>query len=367
MKALELRIYGALLVVAAILSYLAWTDEGGETSQEDIVVFEPGKGGPVSVDWTGKRAAAHLEFTGSAEAVEVWITAGRRPRIQAPAPPPKEPKEAGTDGEAQEAEIDKTPPEPVYGEPELTSFPGNKAAKDLAKLFHPLEAVRRFDGLGEEQLADMGLDAPEGQLVVEGRNRRLNLDVGTKAYGSSDIYVREPGSQTVYLLSRKVVGPLKSASSSLRDKNLFGFEAGEVATATVQLMGMEAPIKASHQGRHDKDNSFWTRPGSAEERDAPLDALLKAVFGSKASKYILHADQPGGTDLEALFTVGFAGDNGSLGQLEIARRKDEDKSSADKVAYSWYARSHRTRDQWAGLSARTGEELTEAAEALRSR
>jgi len=368
MKPSEVSIYALLLVVALGMSYSAWKAEDAPAASESVVVFDPGKGGASSVDWTGERSAAHLEFTGQVDEAEVWITAGRRHRIAAPAPPPMSDDKTSSDtaDSEKDAVAEETPvevPEPVYGEPELTSFPGNTTASGLAKQFAPLTAMRQFDNLTVEQLADMGLDEASSRLVVEGGGRSIELEIGDKAYGSSDVYAREPGKATAYLLSRKTVGNLKSASTSLRDKNLFGFEATDASVVSILSPGSKDPITARHQGRHDKDNAFWSNAES-EELHSGLDGLLKKVFEAKASRYLKADDLPAADTLEPLVALSFKGESSSLGEIAFARRVNTEKSTDDDVVHVWYARSTRSRDQWVEVSKSVGSDIVDALASL---
>lgn len=369
MKFAEVRIYAVLLLLASGFAYQSLTGETAPKATDTVVIFEPGKDGVTSVDWTGERSAAHLEFSGPVDDSDVWITAGRRKRIQAPAPPPEEKPEAekpeADEGDGAEPDADAEPPpkpEPVYGEPELTSFPGNTTAQGLAERFAPLTALRRFDALSDDQLAEMGLAEASSMLLVEGGGRTMRLEIGDKAYGSSDLYAREPGSTTAYLLSRKVVGSLKSASTSLRDKNLFGFAATEAVAASIQKTGAKSPIEATHQGRHDKDNAFWSAVGS-DEIDPVLDTLIKRIFEAKAMKYLVATDAPAAEDLETLVHVVFRDERSDLGTIAFARRAKTDETGASK-GDSWYARSTRSREQWVEVSKAVGTDLVDALDSL---
>ena len=370
MKFTEVRIYALLLLVALGFSYQAFTAEGAPSATDTVVVFDPGKDGATSVDWTGERSAAHLEFSGPVDESEVWITAGRRQRIQAPAPPPEVPEaetESGDEAPDDSAgsDLEAAPePEPVYGEPELTSFPGNTTAQALAERFAPLTALRRFDSLSDEQIAEMGLSEAASHLAIEGGGRTFRLEIGAKAYGSSDLYAREPGSATAYLLSRKVVGSLKSATTSLRDKNLFGFSATDAHTASIQTGGVEKPTLARHLGRHDKDNAFWSTE-TGEAVDPALDALIKRVFEAKATKYLKTIDAPTEADLEPLVALSFRNEHKELGSIAFARKLDSEKTDADSKAYSWYAKSTRSRGQWVSVSKGVGTDLVDALSPLK--
>ncbi len=382
MKGAELGVYATLLILTAGLALHAWKGEE-PASKEGVVLFDAGAAGLETVTWDGKRNVATLEIEGKGDDAAVWITAGRKERLKVEPPElPTPPAAAGddddsaadgaADGSADGAAVEEvevgpeTPAEPEYGEAKTSSFPGSKQATTLVGRLSPLTALRQFDGLTDEDLDGMGLASPEGSITLAGGSKTLTLEIGGKAYGGSDTYVREPGSSTAYLLSSKDLGPLRSASSSLRDRDLLGFEPTDAAAAKIAAPG-GAPVDAAHAGRHDKDNSFWTAPGG-EERDAVLDGFMKAALAIKASTYLSDEDRPADADLEPVVALAFADERGRpLGKLELARRADEERSKEDDVVYEYFARSHRLRGQWAKVSRSAAEELGDALEGVAGR
>ena len=182
------------------------------------------------------------------------------------------------------------------------------------------------------------------------------LEIGNKAYGSSDVYAREPGSNSAFLLSRKVVGSLKSASTTLRDKDLLGFEPTEAVAAQIAASKSKAPIQARHQGLHDKANAFWSTASSAELATG-IDAFLGAVLKLRAKRYLQQDQAPEVSSLTPLVSVRFQGERTLLSELDVASQPSE--SSADDAKPTWYARSTRTRGQWAEIGASEAAELEE--------
>jgi hypothetical protein len=373
MRGGELSIYAVLLLITGGLAFSAWKGEA-TVSKESVVVFDAGSGGLTQVVWEATRNVATLEITGKGDDASVWITAGRKKRLPAEEPATPTPAAADDDddddddsaGAVETVEVEPTTPaEPRYGEAELTSFPGSSQAVRLVERLGNLLALRQFDGLTPNELAGMGLDSPQGNLSLTSAGRSLTLEIGSKAYGSSDTYAREPGSTTAYLLSSKDLGSLRSASSSLRDRDLLGFEPTDAVAARIESPA-GAPVPTVHEGRHDKNNSYWTAP-EAEERDAVLDGFMKSVFQVKASSYLKTDDMPGPDELEAIVSVSFAGEKGDLGLLELARRLDEERSKEDDPVYQYFARSHRLRGSWAKVSRTTAEEVADALEGVLGR
>lgn len=364
MKTVEVWIYAALLAVSVVLAWGVWKGEE-PASKGDVVLFDPGPGGVVSIEWDGERNAARLEITGSEDDLAVWVTAGRKKRIVTPV-------ESDDDDSAPAAGIEEsTPapkPEPEYSEPDLKSFPGSKQAENLVAQLSPLMALRQFEGLGAEDLEAMGLVEPKGHLTLRGAgDASIELWVGDKAYGSSDTYVREPDGTTAWLVSSKDLGPLRSASSSLRDRDLLGFEPTDAAAASLLAAGGRS-LEVTHEGRHDKDNAHWMSADSEEERDAVADGLMKSVLAMKASTYLKADEQPAEGTWEAVLDLRFTDEAGAeLGQLELVRVVDPEKSREDDPIYKYFARSHRLRGGFASVSRSAAEEVGDALEGVLSR
>ncbi len=367
MKTVEVWIYGALLAISVALAWGTWKDEE-PASKGDVVLFDPGPDGVVKVEWDGERNAATLEVSGSGDDADVWVTAGRKKRIVVEKEGDDDDSApAAADAEAETVVEDKPEVERTYGPPDFLAFPGSQQAINLVGQYSPFKALRKFDQLTDEDLAAMGLAEPKGRLVLQGSgDRAIELEVGDKAYGSSDTYVRPVGGSSVYLVSSKDLGPLRSASSSLRDRDPLGFEPTATAAATVTA-GAGQQVAVKHEGRHDKDNSYWL-PTDSEERDAVIDGLMKAVLGLKVAAYLKDEDQPAEPTLEPVISVVFTDEAGqSMGQLEVARTIDDRRSRDDDVVYRYFARSHRLRGSWANVSRSSAEEVSDALEGVLSR
>lgn len=350
MKPLETGVYAGLLAVALVLSFATWKseDDAGGSSDDSVVVFEPGGAGLTSVSWDGQKAVANLAIAGKGDDVEVWITAGKRAKIDAPAPAGDDDDSAGGEPAAK--------PEPTYGEPELKSFPGNDQSNKLVKLFSPLSALREFADLTPEDLAAMGLDEPKAEIAVAASSKTLTLLVGEKAYGSSDTYVQDKASSKVYLVSSKVIGPLRGAESRLMDRDLLGFEMTEAQAAKIASPA-GGSVEARHQGTHDKDNAFWSTPDNTDDVDAGLDGFLKKVATVKASSFLTEADAP--TGVEPVVTVFFVGASGPLATLDVARLLNADRSKPGEPVWDYFARTERTRKQWVKVGRTAGNDLAE--------
>ncbi|RMD98343.1 MAG: DUF4340 domain-containing protein [Deltaproteobacteria bacterium] len=256
-----------------------------------------------------------------------------------------------------EAAPEKTPPI-RYGEPEWRSFPGNQQARRLIEDFSPLKALRAFDDLPEETLSEMGFDDPEATLTIEAGNQKVRFEVGGKAYGSSNVYMRPEGSQRVYLVASRIITPLRFAEDRLLDRNPLGFEKKEVISVRIAQVGGEREIRLEQQGRHDPANAYWTKPGEGETRESLFDDFMEKVFLLRVVRYPKETEAPDPGRLEDLFEITFTGERGKLGDLVLSRMEDPEKSQDGQTRYTWYATTPHTRS-WAIVTARTAKDLAE--------
>ena len=371
MKHLETWIYGGLLV--ATLGF-AWSVRNAEEPKEqgEAKVFDPGAGGISVMRWDGEEAVATIEVSGSGDTLETWVTAGKKEKIKTPQPvlgddddSSDDDDSAGDDDSAaaetsQPAPAPKPKPEVVvtYGEPTLRSFPGNETARKLVESFTPLTALREFDNLDAEALAQMGLDEPKGSLVVEASSGTVTFEVGEKAYGSSDTYVRDPANNRVYLVSSKDLSPLRGAENRLVERKLQSFMELDIVAAQLSVQGAPVGAERVHQGRHDKNNSFWSLADTPEDEDTVFGGFLEKALQLRASSYPTDADKPDDAAVEEVFGIAFTGAAGPLGTLRLGRIKDVERTTDEEIVWKFVTRTERTR-QWVVVSSATASELAD--------
>ena len=119
-----------------------------------------------------------------------------------------------------------------------------------------------------------------------------------------------------------------------------------------------------HQGRHDKANAFWARPDDLETRDTAAQGFVEKVFQLRATSYPTEDEKPAEADLEMVLTVQIERDGEAPGALAIAKSVNVEKSTDDETVWIWWARSHRTREQWVQVSRSTAGDLSEQVGAL---
>lgn len=367
MKRWEPYLHGATLALSLGLCWSIWKHEE-PAEKSSVTVLEIGDGSLESLEWDDGKSVATVSFTGKEESLETWVTAGRRKKLpKAPQATPAPDSAVAVDGATPAPTPAEPTPKPgeeddddaTYGEPELRSFPGNDQAEKLADGFTPLVALRQFDNLGAESLKEMGLDTPEGTLVVRAAGREHRFEVGDKAYGSNDNYLRVAGGGPVYLVSSTVLGPLRGADNRLVERDPFGVDLADVARLVVSTPAGPG-FEAVHAARHDKTNSFWAQPATPEQKDAALDGFVDKLLSLRVTTYPTEAEKAESAGVETVFSARVVGDTGDLSTVQIGRKVDVAKSKPDEVHWAFYGRTPRTRDTWVVVSKATAQELADS-------
>lgn len=382
MKVWEPYAHGALLAGALALSWASWKHEEPK-EKSSVTVLDVPKGALKSVAWDDGKAVATVAFSGAGDDLEAWVRAGRRKKL--PAEPkaddatPAEPTPADSTP-ASEPGKDATPKEPTpkeatpeedednarYGEPELRAFPGNDQAIKLAESFGPFVALREFGSLSPESLKEMGLDTPEGTLVITAGDKEHRFEIGDKAYGSNDNYIRS--GDKVYLIASTIIGPLRGAENRLVERNPFPFEAAELASIEISdPRQSDAALQAVHTGRHDKDNAFWALAATPDQKDTVVDGLVDKLLAMRVTTYPTAAEAPEPSALEQVLTAKLVGEGEDFGAFELARKVDAAKSKPDDLVYLWYARASRTQGAWVLVSKASAQEVVDAFAGLSTR
>lgn len=354
MNRLEPLVFGVLLLVTLGFARSVW--QGDEPAALDTVIaFDPGKGGLKTVAWDDERSVATLQVSEGDAGPTAWVSAGKREKIEPPTPV-EGPQPEG----AAEPTPAPTPAEPTYGDPLLRSFPGNKAARTLVKSLSPLKALREFRGLDTEAIEEMGLDEPKGTLVLTGSAGEARFEVGDKAYGSNDTYLRPAGEDRVFLISSKILGPLRGASNRLVERNPLTIDPADAVSLAVGSAGGE-PRRLLHQGRYDKVNSYWALADNPEERDSGVESFVEKLFGLRVTRYPL--DGEAREDVEVALVARFEGDSGPADKLSIGSAPELKPAEGAEPKTEWFVRTGRTR-VWTPISRSTGEDLAEGLAAL---
>ena len=342
----SVAIYGALLAVALGASWLKWT-AAPEVQTDGKVVLMQGETDDIErIVWKDDDEEAVLERKEDSRGAYLWVTYTRWQEVAGPkspdvAPPEPAPSEvASPDGDAPaapaegDATADAAPAAeeapPPEREAKVTVFKSGEAGDKLLTSLSPLLALRKLEGVTDDKLATIGLDAPEASMSISRKGRTRTFDVGGESYGTRDRYVRDTESGEIYLLDDEVLRPLKYARTRLPDRTLFSVAREKVAEAT--LTGGGGTLRIAQKNADDKAKATWVR---AETPDAPAEQLktwMDKALNLKGTSYADPAEIEG--ELVPRFQLALKDGAGLTETLEVLQVGDDG---------DWYARSEHTR------------------------
>ena len=307
-------VYGGLLVVALIASYLTWTHEppGGKG---DVLVIGANQG-VQQVVFEEEELRVQVQSRTSEQGDYCWgDTRKVRKAPRKPPTPPMPEEDAAADDDSAADESAEAEPEPEKITEEK-SFRGNETCDRVLERFTPMKALREFSELGEEKIAEMGLDEPEATLTVTTDKGDRIFDVGDRSYGNSDYYLRDRESSAVYLVESRMIGDMKGGHTRLMERDVHAFDKADVETAAI-TDGQGSRIFVQ-QNRDDSKNAYWADPADTTRTADAADAWMDQVLRLRAVEY--YKDQPG--DLQPLVRVGFHDAGKELGWMELGTGLD---------------------------------------------
>jgi hypothetical protein len=201
---------------------------------------------------------------------------------------------------------------------EERSFRGNDTCDRVLERFTPMKALRKFEGLDEAKLEEMGLTAPESSLTVTTDKGERTFDVGERSYGNNDYYVIERATQTVYLIESRMIGDLKGGHTRLMQRDLQTFEKAEVETAVVA--SGQVVREFTQVNRDDKANAYWADSADQTRTNDAADAWLDKAFRLRALEY--YPDSP--TALQPAFRIVLLDAGKEIGSMELGTARDAD-------------------------------------------
>jgi hypothetical protein len=231
-------------------------------------------------------------------------------------------------------------PEP---EERREQFAGGSAAAEYAAKVLPLRALRSLGEVPRNQLDELGLENPTTKLRVVCGGRTRNFDVGTSTFGASTRYAREAGGRgPIYLFDGPVIGDLEAAEFRLMQRDLHGFEMGEVDEVKLAAQGQE--LRMLHRNRRDPRAAEWVNAAEPDRRNETYGNWLERLARLRILSYLAPgARVPAGAT--PAFTLEYSANREDLGRLEVVRAGEE-----------YFARSESTRT-WVKVLASVAQQL----------
>jgi len=338
MRYTQILVVGGLLVAALIASYVTWTYEPPGGGKGDVVAFDVAPDALTQVVYTETDLRVAVEQRSGADGEFCW---GQMRKIKdAPRKPPKRGDDAGDDDSADEPEPE---PERVVTD---KSFRGNETCDKVLARFTPMKALRVFEDLSEEKLAEMELAEPEASLTVTSAKEERVYDVGGRCYGSNDYYLQEQETGRVLLVESRMIADIKGGSTRLMESKLQPFKKDEIERAEVSTA--EAEREFVQQNRDDTKAAFWSTADEPNKTADAADTWLDRLLRLRALSYF--SEPP--ASLQSMVRIQFMDGDQEIGWAEFGTAVDEEGETVH------VARTGNTIE-WVKISDRMGADTVE--------
>lgn len=277
--------HAALLLVGALLSYLAWNrpDDGGD--DEELVLAELEEKDLEQVTLTWPEGELTVTPLGEAEQ-RTWAATLSYEKDEKP--DEKDADEKGADEKGDDEQVADAGPVVEAKEPTKVRvterFPGGRSVERAMKALAPLRARRSLGQVAADRLDAMGLDSPERKLVVRAKGKAWTFVVGEATYGDQARYAKLEGRDEVLLLDSAAVRGLEGTPSRLMEPRIVTLESEEIAAMT--LTSGERRATFTHVDRDQPKKRHFVLEGAPEQRSEEAAGLLSTLRGLRVTKYV---------------------------------------------------------------------------------
>jgi hypothetical protein len=318
----SLVVYAVLLVGSLGWAYQTWTHED-ELSLADKVVILPGKPEQLSsVVYRSNDLELTLELRTDDHGRYAWAHSVPRKQEDGaePAPSPEGAPE---------------PPPPT--EPE--EFKVGKAGDTVLESLAPFVAKRRLEGVGDADLADLGLAEPEATLEIlrEGKEPK-RFELSSNVFGGTNVYVRDPDDGAIYLVDAKLLQPFKNGARTLPDRDLTGVDERKAERVTLRVGDRQATFQQHNPD--DVEARYWSVAGQDEE-SPEATAWVDKALRLRSSRYVQGHEVP--TDLAHAFDFRVEAEGGKVVTVEVLRSLSGEGGEGEESTEQFFARSEHTR------------------------
>jgi hypothetical protein len=329
-------IHALLATFGLVFAYQTYTRKPEENTVAGVTVAECSREDVTKVYLNTATVEVTAEPVREGGETTFWVSTRHRPPEEVSAldplknprrePPTLKPAAAeGAAGGAAPAAAGGAAPEPPKKELAEANKPkrflANGAFNAYLKRLTPVRAYRSLGKLDEKQDADFGFGKTLGFLELECGGRTLELQSGSRAFGSSQRYLRDTKTGVTYLFDEPTIGDLESAQFKFMQADLHPWKAEDVEEVVVEAQG--AKKKLIHRDRK-LQQAQWVDDAAPAKRNELYANWFSRLSRLRARAYLDRGAQPG-ADLKAagsatpVVRIDYKVADAAKGTLELVR------------------------------------------------
>lgn len=333
-----------LLTLSLLGSYLTWTSDSTEVTEDGVAVFAVTDVN--HLDYTSKNVDVSIAKRVDPGGDYYWVTVTERKRAKKPKPTEPEPPEQAEEPEAEEPEAEEPKTEeleaeepkteePEAEEPEaeepiettVHTFRGNDTTEKLWEAFSPLLAIRQLET--DPSLEALGFSGDKaGTITISQGSGDLVIEIGGETYGSKDRYLKHK--DKIYLVEDKHLRSISSAKARLIERRVHPLTEKEITKVSLSY-GDQSTALTQHNS-DDRAAAFWAREGESEA-DSAAGTWLGKLLRVKVQSYV---EKDPALFLQPVFTATLSGQDSNW-TVEFFSEGDE--SNPDYYAKSSFNQS----------------------------
>lgn len=307
-------VHGALLVVALILAFWAWTGEGSpRDGVKQVTVWGGAPETVLSVRYEREDQVLSVVRRRDAGGAYLWATVRR---VQSQLDSVRETESGSAPGKVDE-------------------FPVGERGDELLRELAPLTALRDLGALNDSLRLAYELVEPQRRLLVTFDDGTRELRIGGNVFGSGDRYVVEPETDRGYVVSSSVLRRLDAGQGGLRLTKLHDFELQDVGAVTVESPSGKRRMQRQRSDGVDPQATTWTS-GETGEPDQTFANFMNRI---QRLSIITYESDLAGDSLQSRVRIDYSDVRGRpLGFMELYRHPAERGNGFD-----FYLRTELTR------------------------
>jgi hypothetical protein len=287
----EVKVYGSLLAILLVGSYVSWTREEtpkATTSDDKVVIVDLDKAELKSMALITKTQTVSVSFkTGEDGKPYPWFVVDQNKHKR--------------------------------------DFTGNDKVDKALEAFAPFKALRSLGKLSGTELAESKLDKPDRKLVLSFKSKEMVYDLGGRTTGARDHYLRQKGGTEVFLVASTVLGDFEYPEGKFMERRLRTTAIKDVGKVMLAANGKTKTVL--HKNRASPNESFWASEAKPDEKSETVGNYIDKLDKLSALEYPTEETPYPRTGTPVVIVTWYADDEKTVSSTVEVWRVGEDKKA----------------------------------------